>query len=324
MLRILLWSAVAALSAAGYNVILKRASQRFIFSFWVALCTFLSMTTLFYINHLNQGITFLSTTTRLGSLVISNTPFYLILIVFMVLQIGFKSYLFGKHTLGKIIPILEIGTPLTAGLYFLMGNTITLMQALGIGIISCGAAISGFENIEFPNIFKPFTRLPYKLYVCGITMACLATGENLIVYIATKETAFTESFMIFFKSIPLLEQFRFCFMSPLEYFEVASIFFVSGFFIYLFFFSSYTLRDLGKCFIQEKKLIFWGAAVNTLSQYTYYYIYAGNKQSIIVALTKFSIPLTLAFAYLTFKDRILLPEKVGVTLIIIGGFMATF
>jgi len=76
--------------------------------------------------------------------------------------------------------------------------------------------------------------------------------------------------------------------------------------------------------MQEKKLIFWGAAVNTLSQYTYYFIYAGNKQSIVVALAKFSIPLTLAFAYLTFKDRILLPEKVGVTLILFGGFLAAF
>src|SRR3990167_3593656 len=130
MLRILLWSAIAAVSAAGYNVILKRASQRFIFSFWVALCTLISMTTLFFVKHIEQGADFLSVTSHLGSLVLCNTPFFALLLVLMMMQIALKTYLFGKHALGKIIPILEIGTPLTAGLYFLLGNTITPMQAL--------------------------------------------------------------------------------------------------------------------------------------------------------------------------------------------------
>ena len=323
MVGFLLSALLVAISAAWYNILLKKASERFLYSFWVAFFTFVNMTILFYTKHLMQGMTFSQTSLYIHSLVTTNTPFFFTVAFLILLQIACKSYMFGRHAVGKIVPILEIGTPLTAFLYYLLGNHITGIQAVGIGTIALGAMISGFKTLEFPNIFKPLLHLHPAIYVYGIAMAFLATSENLCIYLMTKATPVTTMLTTKIQSLPFLSHFHFSFMSPLEYFEIASIFFVTGFFVYLLGFTRHTLSSMLAFLKQEKRMIFVGACANTFSQYVYYYIYEGNKQSIVVALTKFGIPLTLMFAYLTLKDRILLPEKVGVTLIVVGGILTS-
>lgn len=323
MIQLLLWATVVAISAAIYNVVLKKVSHRFIFSFWVTFFTFIAMTILFYIKQLEHGISISATTQRISLLARTNIPLYAILMVFLMLQIALKAHIFEKHSISKIIPILEIGTPMTTFLYFLLGDPVTSFETIGIGIISFGAIISGFKYFYFPNIFKPLFDLSGHLYISGLTLAGMGTIENIISYITTEKNHTTTAIFSYFKTTQILNYFTFTFIDSLEYLAITSIFFIICFIFYFIIASPFTFSKIKEVLTHNKKAVALASVANTLSQYTYYYIYTGDEQSIVVALTKFSIPLTLALAYLTFKEKISTPEKVGVSLIIIGGIIAT-
>lgn len=323
MVKLLLWALTVAVSAAWYNVLIKTVSERLSFLFWVECFTGIVMTVCFYLKHLEEGLSFAAVSHRVAFLASINIPFYLLVVIFLLGQVLLKVHMFERHPLAKIIPILELGTPLTTFFYVLLGDPLSLTAGIGIGLISMGAMLSGFKRLYFPNIFKPLFHLPASLYISGISMAVMGTAENIATYIATENNVQTNGLLTLLEKINPFSLLHFKFVTPLEYFGITTIFFVFSFFLFLICFKNYSLKSLWANLIAHPKTIFVATVANTLSQYVYYYIYTGDEQSIIVALTRFSIPLTLAFAYLTFKEKIHVPEKVGVTLIIAGGILAT-
>ena len=314
---------ISAVTAASYNVFLKKSPEKLLFSFWVAVFTFVGMTIAFYEKHYSEGMSFTTVTDRISVLATENILNYLIVALVITLGIALKAYLFHHYTLAKIIPLLEIGTPLTAFLYFLLGDSLTTHEVLGIGIISCGAFISGFDRFHYPNILKPLLHLPLFLYIGAIGMALFDTLENLIVYLTTETNATTTKLISFFHTHGITHFTDQC-VTPLEYFQVSSFFFVLIFFLYLIFAVKKSCLEIIKELNTQKKSIFLASLANLLSQYLYYFAYQGNDQAVVVAFSKFSVPLTLALAYLTLKEKIHLPELVGVGLIISGGMISAF
>lgn len=323
MVQLLLWAVMVAVSAAVYNVILKKVSHRFVFSFWVTFFTFIAMTLLFYLAQLDHGISITATTKRIFHLASTNIPLYAVLMVLLILKMALKAHIFEKHSIGKIVPLLEIGVPLTTLSYFLLGDPVTSFEIIGISIISFGAVIAGFKQFYFPNIFKPLFNLSTYLYIAGLALAGMETIENIISYMATEENKTTSLLFSYVKTVPTLDLFNYSFITSLEYLEITSTFLIICFFLYFLIAAPFTFSHVKEVLMSNKKAVAIASVANTISQYTYYYIYNGDEQSLVVALTKFSTPLTLALAYLTFKEEISTPEKVGVCLIVIGGIIAT-
>lgn len=320
VLSAFVWAIISAATAACYNVFLKKSSEKFLFSFWVAFLTFIGMTIAFYQKNLSEGMSLSSVTSHMSTLTYENHLNYIIVSLLIVSSVALKAHLFNKFSLAKIIPILQIGTPLTGFLYFLLGDQLTTREVLGIGILSCGAFISGFERFHFPNIFKPLMHLPSYLYLGGASMALLGTTENLIIYLTTEITDHTTKVINFFHAHGLT-YFTARFVTPLEYFQMSSLFVVSFLFLYLTLCAKNPLSAFLRELKEQKQFIIPASIANFFSQYLYYYIYQGNDQAVVVALGKFSVPLTLALAYITMHEKIHLPELVGVSLILIGGII---
>ncbi len=314
---------ISAVTAASYNVFLKKSPEKLLFSFWIAVFTFIGMTIAFYEKHYSDGMSLATITDRISTLATENILNYLIVGLIITFGIALKAYLFHHYTLAKIIPILEIGTPLTALLYFLLGDSLTTHEVVGIGLISCGAFVSGFERFHFPNIFKPLFHLPLYLYIGASVMALLDTSENLIVYLTTEANVTTKRLINFFHTHGI-SSFTDQFVTPLEYFQISSFFFIFIFFIYVIFAAKKSCFQIITELKTQKKNILLASIANLLSQYLYYFVYQGNDQAVVVAFSKFSVPLTLALAYLTLKEEIHLPELVGVGLIISGGIIGAF
>ncbi len=314
---------ISALTGATYNVFLKKSPEKLLFSFWVAIFTFLGMTIAFYKNQYSHGMCLTTITDRIFTLATENSLNYVIVSLVLTLSIALKAYLFNCYNLSKIIPILKIGTPLTALLYFFLGDSLTTNQVVGIGLISFGAFISGFDRFHYPNIFKPLFNLPFYLYIGALAMALLDTSENLIVYLTTEANPTTQKVINFFHAQGLTH-FTNQFVIPLEYFQVSSFFFIVIFFLYILFATKKSCFTILKEFRAQKKAILLASLANFVSQYLYYFTYQGNDQALVVAFSKFSVPITLAFAYLTLKEKIQLPELVGVGLIIVGGIIGAF
>jgi uncharacterized membrane protein len=323
LLSIFMVLIVSAITGASYNVFLKKSPQKLLFSFWVAVFTSVGMTLAFYQKYLSQGVSLATITKRIATLATEDGLNYLIVTFIITLGIALKAHLFTHYRLAKIIPILEIGTPLTAFLYFLLGDVLSPCQTVGIGLISVGAFISGFERFYFPNILKPLLHLPFYLYLGAFAMAFLETGENLIVYLTTEANDITKKFIAALHTYGL-HSFTNQVVTPLEYFQVTSFFFILVFFLYLLFAAKKSCSEIVQELLHQKKPILYASVTNFISQYLYYFAYQGNDQAVVVALTKFSVPLTLAFAYLTLNEEIRTPELIGVALIVGGGIVSAF
>jgi uncharacterized membrane protein len=318
-----IWLALSAVAAATYNVFLKKSPEKLLFSFWVIVFTCFSITVTFCGKLLVQGTSFQTITQRIFFLATEDLLNYFIVGIVVVLSLALKAHLFERYSLTKIIPILEIGTPLTALLYFLLGDSLSTTEILGIGLISCGACISGFERFQFPNIFKPLLSLPFYLYLGALGAALLDTSENLIVYLSTETNEITRLFINFFHTHGLTH-FTDKVVTSFEYFQISSLFFVVTFFLYLILIARKSCSTILKELTLQKNGILCAALANFLAQYLYYYIYQNNDQAVVVALTKFSVPLTLALAYFMLKEKIHTPELVAVVLIFAGGIIGAF
>ena len=314
---------ISAVTAASYNVFLKNSPEKLLFSFWISVFTFVGMTIAFYEKHYSDGMSLGAITDRISTLATENILNYLLVSIFITLGIALKAYLFHHYTLAKIIPILEIGTPLTALLYLFLGDSLTTHEIVGIGLVSCGAFISGFERFHFPNIFKPLLNLPLYLYIGAFAMALLNTSEDVIIYLTTEANVTTRKLISFFHTHGI-SSFTNQFVTPLEYFQVSSFFFTLIFFLYIFFIAKKSCFEIINELKKQKNTILLASIASLLSHYLYYFVYQGNDQAVVVALTTFSVPLTLALAYMRLKEKIHLPELVGVSLIIGGGIIGAF
>jgi hypothetical protein len=323
LLSALIWVAISAIAAAAYNVFLKKSPEKLLFSFWVIVFTALSITLTFYAKLFAQGSSLQSITQHIYFLALEDLLNYFVVGIVVILSLALKAHLFEHYSLAKIIPIIEIGTPLTALLYFLLGDSLTTHEILGIALISCGAFISGFEQFEFPNIFKPLFHLPLYLYVGAFGAALLDTLENLIVYLSIETNETTRIFINFFHTNGITH-FTDKVVTSLEYFEISSLFFVVIFFLYLLVVAKKSCFHILQELTLQRKNIFYASLANFLSQYLYYCAYQGDDQAVVIALTKFSVPLTLALAYFMLKEKIHTPELVAVGLIISGGIIGAF
>jgi uncharacterized membrane protein len=314
---------ISAANAACFSVFLKKSSEKLLFSFWVSVCTCTGMMLTFYAKQAANGLSLEEIGTRIALLADKNILNYGAVTVIVVCAVSLKAHLFHRFSLAKIVPILQIGTPLTAFLYWLLGNPLALNEVIGISLIFFGAFISGFERFYFPNVLKPVQNLPLYIYVGAITMALLNTTENLIVYLTTTENETTTRVINFFHAHGMT-RFTALLTTPLEYFQITTPFFVTFFFFSILFIAKKPLASINKEFKLQKHNIFYASLANFVCQYLYYYVYEYNDQAIVVALTKFSVPLTLALAYLTLKEKLHIPELVGVSLIISGGIIGAF
>jgi uncharacterized membrane protein len=314
---------ISAANAACFSVFLKKSTEKLLFSFWVSIFTFTGMMIAFWAHHTANGLSVEAVIQRMSNLAHYNSLNYALVTLIIVCAVALKAHLFHRFSLAKIIPILQIGTPLTAFLYWLLGNPLATHEVIGIGLIFFGAFISGFDRFYFPNILKPVESLPLSIYVGALTMALLNTTENLIVYLTTTQNE-TTSKVIDFLHAHGISYFTTVFTTPLEYFQMTTPFFITFFFLYVLLIAKKPLSIIGKEFKLQKNNILCASFANFVCQYLYYYVYAYNDQAVVVALTKFSVPLTLALAYLTLKEKLHAPELVGVSLIIIGGIVGAF
>ncbi len=314
---------ISAANAACFSIFLKKSSEKLLFSFWVAIFTFTSMMLAFYGKHLCEGMSLVAISARMVTLAHENILNYSIVTFIIACSVSLKAHLFHRFSLAKIIPILQIGTPLTALLYWFLGNPLAPHEVIGIGLISFGAFISGFERFHFPNVLKPLENLPLYIYVGALTMALLNTIENVIIYLSTTNNGTATKVITFFHAQGI-NNFTAQLTTPLEYFQMTTPFFITFFFLYIIFIAKRPLASIIKEFKNQKNSIFYAALANFMCQYSYYYVYQNNDQAVVVALTKFSVPLTLALAYLTLKEEIHTPELIGVGLIISGGIIGAF
>ena len=149
-------------------------------------------------------------------------------------------------------------------------------------------------------------------------------GE-IVVYLATykdSQTNYIDSILGHMKGIHHL---HFAFTNALQYYEASLPWLILMLFFYLIFAQRYSLKKIFKTLTDNFKSIVMLTLANFGNNYVYLYAYQRTtEKSLLVAITQFSIPITMALAYLHLKEKITLPEKVGAALIVLGGLLSCF
>lgn len=317
---------VSAFATAVYLILFKKQKYNsLICILWSYIFLFILLLVCFYVRNFYLGITLSDATLLFKTVITENIPFYVANALSTLVITVLYAYAFTHYPVSQLIPIVQLGMIfVTAGYYFL-GTPLSLGILIGIFLISIGAIISGFERFYFPNVLKPFTEISYPTYLVGLTIMCFDSLAQIIIFLTTYKDYQTFHIQHLFSHMKGLSHFRFAFTSALEYYEGSLPLFILLLFLYLLLVKRSSLTTMFEVLKKNFSLIIGLTIANFFANYVYLYAYQiTTAKSFLLALTQFSIPLTLVLAYLHLHEKITFPQKVGAVLIVLGGIVGTF
>ena len=185
--------------------------------------------------------------------------------------------------------------------------------------------MSGFKKFHFPNIFKPFTELPLELYILGFINIFISGFRNVIMFLVTQKTTETEFIHRYIDKTSLIEHFPLAFYSALDYKVGVTFSTAITFTLYVMMAHKVSCKKIYVYMKKEYKLILLATGIHFIYIALYSHVYQTiENKTVLIALSKFSIPLTLLFAFLYLEEEISMPQKVGVSMIVFGGLLAIF
>ncbi len=320
------WGTLSAFATAVYLILFKKESKDTLACiFWNYIFLFIIMLCAFYLRNIYAGKTVAAATVLFKDTLFENIPLYIVDATSSILSIIMYAYAFSHYRVSQIIPIVQLGVIFITAGYWILGTPISFIAFIGIFLISLGAILSGFEKFYFPNILKPLTKISRGAYLTGLLIMIFDSLGEIIVYIATYKDYQTSHLDSIFGHMKGIHHFHFAFTNALQYYEASLPWLILGLLLYLLFIKRYSLVGIYDVLKKNTCLIIGLTLANFGNNYIYLYAYQQTtEKSLLVALTQFSIPLTLVLAYLHLKEKVTLPEKVGAVLIVIGGFFGAF
>jgi|GEM_PF-6783413 len=318
------WGILSAIGTAFYLVLFKKQEEAAVTCiFWNYIFLFFLMLGCFYLRHFYAGETFAVTTTLFQTTLTENFFWYLCNAVATILSIVFYAYAFSCCPVSQIIPIVQLGVIFVTATYYFLGTSISPLGFTGVVIISIGAIISGFDKLTFPNILKPLTTISPKAYLIGFLIMITDSIGDILVYLATYKDSETFHIDAILGHMKGIHHLHFAFTNALQYYEASLAWLILMLFFYLVFAQRYSLKKIFKTLTDNFKSIMMLTLASFGNNYIYLYAYQQTtEKSLLVALTQFSIPLTMVLAYFYLKEKINLPEKVGAVLIVLGGLLS--
>jgi drug/metabolite transporter (DMT)-like permease len=316
---------IGIITAAIYAALIKKSKNKLLLVFWAGTVVNILLILSFIFKQIWEGIPLLQATQDFGQLITDNILFYIIKAIEFVSANLIYVYLLANYSLSSVILILEFALPISTVTYYFLGDPISLQTLIGLTILVGGAILSGFKKFTFPNIFKPFYTIPLPLYILGGVYGLLKTLGTVIMFILTDKNSETLYFHKLVSKMPVLGHFPITYYNTIDYKVGLGIFITTAYIIYLVGFAKISFKQLKKSFKEEFALILLTGGIYFVSTYIYLYVYQEiTDKMIIIALSKFNIPLTMTLAYFMLKEKITRPQIVGALMIVGGGLLTAF
>lgn len=305
-------------------VILKTIKEKHVFILWTLLVMYAFIYTLFFAYYMHLGHTFHTASSHLYSLWTTNIPFYLIRSADLVASNLLLFYLLTHFPVSKVALVLQVVIPISALCFFFLGEPITLPILLGIIIVTFGSILSGFEKIDYKNPLKLLRSIPPILYIAGFAKSFLEVIGTLLIFIVSTKTIETKAIqnIIKYNAFTIFKHVKFD--SVFDYAMGLGPFILITYFLYFFIFQKVSLKAMKDFAHKHTSIIL----LNGFLQGTCYCLYAFVFQNIsnkvlLNILSTADIPITFLFAYMLLNEKIKLPQKFSMVLVIIGTVISS-
>lgn len=321
-MMLLLNSALYLLCISFYclsSIILKKIKDKHVFILLTLLIMYFVIYTAFFIASFYQGHSLYTAGINLYNICTENVPFYFIRSIDLVVSNLLLFYLLTHFPVSKVALILQSVIPISALYFFALGEPITLPIIFSIILVTIGSVISAFDKFEYPNILKPIGEIPPMLYLTGLLKSFLEVTGTIIIFIVSKKTVETKAIHTLFKHNAFMS-FKFIkFDSVIHYALGVGPFILIAYGLYFFLFQRVTLTEIKEHGKKHYPLIL----LNGIMQGTCYGLYAFIFQNIsnklfLTIISTCDIPIMFFLAYFFLKEKIGLPQKISMVLIIFG------
>lgn len=307
------------------SIILKKVKEKHVFILWTLLIMYVLIYSFFFLYYMHLGHTLTTTLSHLYSLWTTNVPFYLMRSIDLVASNLMLFYLLTHFSISKVALVLQAVIPISALCFFFLGEPLTPTILVGIVIVTIGSILAGFEKIDYKNPLKPLTSISPALYIGGFLKSFLEVTGTLIIFIVSTKTMETKAIqnVIKYNTFSIFKHIHFD--SVLDYAIGLGPFILVTYFLYFFIFqkgvSFKTMKN-----VASKHM--YAILLNSALQATCYCLYAFVFQNIsnkvlLNILSTADIPITFLFAYMVLNERINLPQKISMVLIVVGTIISS-
>lgn len=317
------YAALSGLLYSLYLVAIKKCSEdRIIIFFWTNIITYLIYLGIYFFYNIITKHKVQPVQELIHNFTLTNAPFYFLMACFWVGSLLILDYLLNRHELSLIIPITHIGILISVLGYTLLGDTYPVEEFIGKCFIFIGAIITSYRHVSIKTLFSQLKKVPFILLLAGLIEALLSSGAKWITFLCTEKTPVTRDILEWAQGVSYkVDGPSFGFHTPF-YYNVGVRFFIALIFIiYIFSFTN----DKNKIFsVFYKK--FWNIMIVSFFFTSFIITYNSafllfQDKSILIAISKITVPITLLISYWILKEKITQPKIIGTTLIMIGALL---
>ncbi len=304
-----------------YYVMIKKFKQHMmILYFWLHALSYFAFSLIFLFQErlVPQALQQLAMDTSYH-----NSPLYLLSAVSLVGTYIILDKLIKVYPVATILALSQISIVLSTVGYIALGDKVSFISLVGIGILFMGAMISGLEKFNIKHPLKSFESYDKKLLYLSIIKALLYTATLLITYLCTAKYSDVTKHILHL----LTKHLHF-----IPFVAIAPIHFNIGVqfanFVLMFLFITYILKEknlIFKTMVKEYPLILQLSALYILNAYYYYKAFdLIEDKNYITAISKIYLPLTLILSCWVYHQKPSKEQVVGMAIIIVGSFITTF
>ena len=306
-----------------YFLSIKKFSKNLmLLLFWVNLFSYLFFSSAFFLKHrMLYLFNYKEIETLFFDFTYTNFPLFALAAFFTLAAMIMLEHLNKKFEISTIIAIAKINILSSSIGYFLLGNSITVSAVISIITVCLGALISGMPHFDLKNPLKPFLKLNGTLIKGSVLYALCSSAIAMITFICTAH--YNEHTRFILRELAIhTHVIPFNYQSPVHFNIGLQFAVITTLFIYIKFYKKQT-KELMLMVIQRPLEVGQAALFYTIASYCYYVAFnLIDDKTLLTAIFKMYIPITLILSHHFLGEKITQPKAVGAALIVIGSSMA--
>ncbi|MFA5998674.1 MAG: hypothetical protein WC747_01480 [Candidatus Babeliales bacterium] len=314
----------AMLLLTWYFLLLNQVSKHILMIyFWIHMWTYGAITALFIFEDTLIKFDTNPLKTIIFDFTYTNFPLYFISSACLIGSYILFDYLSQRHDIAKIIALSQISIIISTVGYHFLGDKMSLISSICMGIIVIGALISGLTRLSFRHPIASLRVYDRHLISWSLLNAIFIATPELITFLCSEhyDPTTREILKLLTKhahGIPFVTVIPLYMNIGVQWFNIMLLYFWIRRY-------SHERIDLITTLQQHKKLLFTLAVLHTGYIYCYYTAFSMiENKNIISGIMQLYLPLTMVGGVALLHQRYNKFEAVGMGIIAFGCLMSVF
>ena len=314
----------AMLLLTWYFLLLNKVSKHILMIyFWIHICTYGAITALFLFEDTFIKFDANPIKTMMFDFTYTNFPLYLLSSACLIGSYILFDYLSRTHEISKIIALSQISIIISTVGYHFLGDRMSTISVISMGIIVVGALISGLTRLSLKHPLATLKEYDRHLVSWSLLNAFFIAIPELITFLCSQHYDPTTREILRMltkhaRGIPFVTVIPLYMNIGVQWFNIMLLYFWIRR-------SSNERINLFQIFKQHKKLLITLALLHTGYIFCYFTAFAMiENKNIISGIMQLYLPLTMIGGVILYRQRWNKFEAVGMGIIATGCLMSVF